>query len=308
MTSRNLLAALAALLLLLAACGDVSSGAPPAGRADPARQPATSSTDGDSEEELVAAATVLEKDGGGAMLCLGGVATSLPPQCGGPVITNWDWTDVADADSRAGTTWGEYVVVGTYDGTTFTLTREPMTREEYDGPPLATDDEQDLTTPCPEPSGGWGPVEPGRATDITLETTVGAAHALPGFADLWLDQSPNDADPQRDGEAAMNDPTRLVLNVRVTEDVAGAERRLRETWGGALCVSRAVRTAAELRSIQSELNEQVQGLLWSSFGRDTVDVSVVHDDGSLQQEVDERYGAGVVRVSSVLRPYRDQRG
>jgi len=304
MTARILLAPLGAILLLTG-CGNVSSGTAPAERPDPSPQQQTPSANGVVEDELVGAATVLEKDDGGAMLCLGGVATSLPPQCGGPVITNWDWATAPDAESRAGTTWGDYVVVGTYDGSTFTLTRPPMTQGEYDGPPF-TDDEHDLATPCPEPPGGWRPVEPARATDATLEATIGVAHGLPGFADLWLDQSPNDADPARDPEA-MNDPTKLVLNVRVTEDPAGAERRLRETWGGAVCVSQAVRAAAELSRIQSELNEQVTGLLWSSSGRDTVDVGVIFDDGSLQQEMDERYGAGVVRVSSALRPYRVQR-
>jgi hypothetical protein len=47
-------------------------------------------------------------------------------------------------------------------------------------------------------------------------------------------------------ELAMNDPTKLILNVRVTEDLAGAEAKLRETWGGMLCVSKAEHTESEL--------------------------------------------------------------
>jgi hypothetical protein len=231
------------------------------------------------------------------------VAESLPPQCGGPPITNWDWAGLAGAESIGGTTWGDYVVVGSFDGTRFTLTRPAVTPEEYDGPPPTGEPDPSLRTPCPEPDGGWQVVDDALATTAALDRTIARARRLPGFAEVWLDQSVNEADPEREPEA-MNDPEKLVLNVRVTGDTADARRTLREVWGGALCVSSARRTAAELRAIQRELSGR-EGLLFSATGWDVVDIGVVHDDGSLQRELDERYGVGVVHVRSALRPYRD---
>jgi hypothetical protein len=38
-------------------------------------------------------ATVLQEGDGPPELCLGGVAESFPPQCGGPEIAGWDWED-----------------------------------------------------------------------------------------------------------------------------------------------------------------------------------------------------------------------
>jgi hypothetical protein len=311
----------AVLLLLLVAtsCGDApgpgvasagadstdpvgaGSAAGAGGAAGPAEAGSASGPGGGSGE-LVAHATVLEAPGTGPELCLGGVAASLPPQCSGPTVIGWDWAAV-DAETAAGTTWGNYVVVGTYDGSAFTLTRPAVAVEEYDGPALAGPEEDPLTSPCPPPDGGWRVLDADTTTQESLDRTVRRAQRLPGYAEVWLDQSINHADPNRDPEA-MNDPTKLVLNVRVTEDLAGAERRLRETWGGALCVSKARRTATELRAIQQELNGR-EGMLFSFTGHDVVELGVVHDDGSLQRELDERYGAGVVRVQSALRPYRD---
>jgi hypothetical protein len=36
---------------------------------------------------------------------------------------------------------------------------------------------------------------------------------------------------------------------------------------------------------------------------DRVNLEVIHDDGTLQRELDATYGAGLVVVASVLRPY-----
>jgi len=53
---------------------------------------------------LVGVGTVLD-DGDGPELRLGGVAESLPPQCGGTKVLGWDWADIEDQESLAGTTW-----------------------------------------------------------------------------------------------------------------------------------------------------------------------------------------------------------
>jgi hypothetical protein len=275
--------------------------------ADPTEAPGARTGGGDQPEELVGVATVLEEADHGPQLCLGGVAASLPPQCGGPEVTNWEWSAVDGADHVGGTRWGDYVVIGTYARGSFTLTRPAVPAEEYDGPlPGPAEDPDPWRTPCPAPEGGWHVLDPASTTDASLERVARTAQRLPGYAELWLDQSINPASRSDfDDEATamlMNDPTKLVVNVRVTGDPAAAEAELRRVWGGALCVTRAAHTAKELRRIQRELQELPE-LLSSGSGRGVVDVTVVHDDGSLQRRLDEEYGAGLVRVSSALLPY-----
>jgi hypothetical protein len=90
--------------------------------------------------------------------------------------------------------------------------------------------------------------------------------------------------------------------VAVTGVTAAAEARLREVWGGALCVSRARHTDAELRRVQEEV-ARTPGVLSVGTTIDRVNLEVIHDDGTLQRELDATYGAGLVVVASVLRPY-----
>ena len=73
--------------------------------------------------------------------------------------------------------------------------------------------------------------------------------------------------------------------------------------GRRLCVTHAKRTQADLSKIQREVND-TPGMLFSDVGRDVVDLHVIHDDGSLQRRMDEKYGAGVVRVDSALASLR----
>ena len=131
-----------------------------------------------------------------------------------------------------------------------------------------------------------------------------AASRLDDYAESWVDQSINPLYDDPDGEdkeLGMNDPELLVINVRVTGDVADAEAVLRETWGGALCVSKARHTDAELARVQKAMND-VPGMLYTDRGQDRVGVGVVHDDGSIQAWADETYGRGMVEVSSALVP------
>jgi hypothetical protein len=74
---------------------------------------------------VTASGLVLE-DADGPRLCAGAIADTLPPQCTGPAIVGWDWSDVEGAATASGTTWGEYRMHGTWDGETFTLGRPPV--------------------------------------------------------------------------------------------------------------------------------------------------------------------------------------
>lgn len=242
---------------------------------------------------------VVGREGEPPGLCLGAVPAVYPPRPGGIPLRGWDWDAVTGWTSDRGIVWGDYVVTGRWDGTELTLTRPPVPMDEYDGPlppPERPDDW--LRTPCPEPEGGWRPLDPERTTEETMSEARRVARAMPDFAGLFVDQSIN---PDLPDERAANDPRRLVLNVRVTGDVDTAERRLREVWGGALCVSHGLRTEGEMLRVQDELPD-VDGFLGSSADFDQVTLDVVHDDGSLQRRFDEQYGAGVVRVHSALVP------
>jgi hypothetical protein len=267
-------------LTLLAACG---SGPTSSGRTGPI--------------EYVTRATVLESPKHDPELCFA-VMTSLPPQCGGPDITNWSWKKVAGEKSARGTTWGDYVVYGTYADGRFTLSRKPVDPRTTSAG-KSDEDGRDFASPCPTPKGGWFPKGRTMMSEDDQQRAMKRAQQDPNFGEIWVDQRP----VGKQSEKNMNDPARLILNVRVTKDVAGMEVQLRAVWGGALCVSMAKHTDAELRRITAQVDKSAGHLLLSSsWGDDGVDLDVfVDEDGRLQKEFDAKYGKGVVRVTSALR-------
>lgn len=297
--ARSWSAALAALFVL-AACG--SETGEPAAEGTPTQVPTEMPTEVPVPRGPVTsvyAATVLD-DGDGAELCLGGVMTSLPPQCGGPKLLGWDWSEhEGDYKDVSGTKWGDFAVTGTFDGRALTTT-DAVPANEFDAPEY--EDSTDLTSRCPEPSGGWEVLDPATTTTTSQDVTMRAATRLDGYAMSWVDQSINPAyhsDDPHELEDKLNDPTLLVINVQVTGDPEVAEEALRETWGGALCVTQARHTERELGRIHEAIRE-LPGVLGSSHGFDHVDAGVIFDDGSLQAWADQEYGDGVVRLSPGL--------
>lgn len=268
----------AAGLLAIALLSACASKPPPSAAPDPTPS---------QQKRYQASATVLEAPGEKPQLCLGVVLTSLPPQCGGPEIVNWMWSAVSDEASANGVTWGEYHVVGTFDGERFTLTEPPGPYRTASAPP-------DLfASPCPEPSGGWTRPDPSRAGGDEQTKAIDHARTQPDFAGVWIDQN-------------GTGPT--ILNVKFTGDLERHEREIRAIWGGALCVSKAERTLHELRSIQNDVQNRMRefGLTMLSAGVNELDnvvaleVVVEHDD--TQQRLDKRYGKGVVRIDARLQP------
>ncbi len=245
-----------------------------------------------AQEYNTASATVLENDLHGPQLCLGAVGMSLPVQCGGPDITNWDWERTSPTTAIGGSKDGLYVVHGVYVDGDFTLTRPPRKWKETDTQP--EEQERDFATPCPEPVGGWFPRGRPRLDEYAVDRAAPFAETISGYSELWLDQQFN--------EGNENDPNRIILNIRVTKDLKGAEAAMRKVWKGALCVSKSTFTSKELQKIQDEAGKMAKGLmLSSSSGDDRVDVSVILDEGGrLQKAYDKKYGVGTVRVSSAL--------
>lgn len=272
--------ALAATALSLAACStegemravDPAGGGEPSTATTPAGEAPAPVPDGEvSTHGLV---TVLDP-GTGPELCLGAVAESYPPQCGGPKIEGFDWGDVG-VEKAAGVTWGSYAVTGTFDGTTFTAT-EAIPAALYDA--LNEDPDDPLAAACDDPE----TTDEGKTSQEDMDATLTAASALPGYASAWLS-----------GE---------TVNVAVTGDAEAAETQLRATWGGPLCVTTVERTEADLNEINQELQAALPTLLTSgSYTPDTLDAEVMYDDGSIQEWVDATYGEGLVRVTSALTP------
>lgn len=152
--------ALAAALLVLAGCGS-DGGAVATDPPDPDRPTSIPAAPGQVRTYTIA--TVM--DTGSPELCLGPVAESYPPQCGGPPIDGWDWADHKGTyDSANGVRWGAYSVGGTWDGTTFGYT-DAVTAALHD--------------PMPQPSPTY-PTPAEDHTDAELAAIAEEVGDLPG--------------------------------------------------------------------------------------------------------------------------------
>lgn len=162
MTRFGLPTLLLALSLSLAACGgdgddDVATDSGGSGPEPPTSVPAAP---GDVRSRNLV--TVMDEDAKDDLveLCLGPIAESYPPQCGGPAITNWDW-DAVDGmfEQQGDVRWGTFAVTGTWDGTAFSV-GESIPGALYD--------------PMPEEP----PVYPEPSKDYTDEQLAGFAEDL----------------------------------------------------------------------------------------------------------------------------------
>ena len=286
---RRLLLAVVPLLLLPACAATDTGGAAPASTAP-------------AEPRYRTTATVLESPKHRPELCLGGVLTSYPPQCGGVPVTNWRWDQVAGEEAAGGTIWGVYDLVGTYDGASFTVIRADHSPPA--SPPSAREQFKDEPRPaCREPAGGWKVPDPARRSERHLEPVGKAARAQPDFAGLWLSY----LEPM--GGNVAEDPGEFVLNVAFTGGLARHEAELRPLWGGRLCVTRQQRSHRELLRIQRELHGATGrdlGLQVLGTGIDESDNAValtaVVLDQRTRDAIDARYGAGAVRMDAALTP------
>ena len=188
-------------VLLLSGCGAVAA---PGGDADGGPLPPAS-------DELIGQGMVISDEDGPAMLCLGGVMESYPPQCSGPEVIGWDWTAAEHSESSGGVTWGTYAVHGTWDGAAFTVTRPPISLALYD--------------------------------------------------------PPANIDPRTDPE------------------------------------NRGAGVDAELEALQQDLHEAASSAALTSWIENGyLFVTVVYDDGTLQDAYDAKYGSNIVAVQSALQP------
>lgn len=268
-TRRSSLLGIAALLALVAGCGDAGDSRP-------------------TTAEYSTSATVLADRTHGPQLCWV-VAESFPPQCGGPDIAGWDWSDVEAEQTHAGTTWGEFTVVGMFDGRTFTVTRPPRRstpaeRQAVGTPPTDFRSRCGLLTARPGP----------RTRAVDLAAARRAAARSPFVGAVWVT-------PQAGPD---------MLNVRFARDAAALERDLRRLYAGPLCVTEGGPARAKLRRVAREVFARRTELFGPNayLGSGALEVdgvveaTVVWDPGGAQRVLDERYGSGLVRVTPLLRP------
>ena len=308
------LSLMAASVILLTACGAGDPGAVGGNTGATDEPPQTTVSMPDADQLYEAEATVLEKSGPprahGPELCLGGIALSLPPQCRGTPIANWDWDAVEGEETLSGTTTGAYHVVGTYADGVFTVTEVGP----YDPDREAFGTNPDFTSPCPEPKGGWVDVDPGRSSERDFERGATLAKGLSDFVALWVEHVGNPIPEEIEQLPAENERyLPKIMNVVVTGDPASAEAAIREVWGGPLCVvQREGHTEKELQAIRHDAERWLEELglqmTWSSegpLGQSAAEIGVVIDPGGAgQAALDERYGPGVVRLFPALRPVR----
>ncbi|HYM64540.1 MAG TPA: hypothetical protein VES61_07660 [Gaiellaceae bacterium] len=283
----------ALLVLVLVACGagepgdpgDSEGGSPPA----PAPVPVY-------EADL----TVLEQRAGsfpkhGPMLCLGAMAMSYPPQCGDVPIANWNWDTVEGEETASGTSWGQYHVVGTYDGETFTVTEVGP----YEDDPSRSGSEVDFSSPCQEPAGGWVVPDPKGATQEDVRGASAYAESQPDIVNSWVTH----LDP------GLAEFSPVIFNAVFTGDTKGHDAEIRKRWLGPLCVVEAEGpTKRELNRIRAQAETYVTGelglqMLGSSSGgvEPVIEIEVVADpDGAGQAALDARW-PGLVRLFPALR-------
>jgi hypothetical protein len=274
--------------LFLAACG---AGDPPSSAPE---EPVPAVSGPDPNQLFEVNTTVLEDRTHGPMLCLGGVLESLPPQCGNVPVANWDWQAVSGEERLSGTTWGNYHVVGSYDGKSLT----PTDVGPYADDPAASPTDPGFSSPCHEPAAGWGALE--QATQEDARPAAAYARSQPNYVTSWVTHL----------EPAQAEYGPVILNAVFTGDRERHEAEMRKVWGGPLCViARDVPTADELARIRKEAEASLDDLglsmLWSAGPsvEPIIEIGVVVDvEGKGQAAFDARYGAGVVRLIPALKP------
>lgn len=297
------------VVFLSAACGSGEPGAigGSTGATDDAPPPTVPAPDPGQLYE--ADGILLEDAGHGPELCLGAVLLSLPPQCGGVPLANWDWNAVDGKQSGSGTTWGEFHVVGTYDDGILTVTE--VGPADPDGLEIGQGTVRSFATSCPEPAGGWPAAEWGVAMEEDFAAGASIARARPDHVALWVDYAGDLTPEEVDQMMVEGEPVAKIMNVVVTGDVAETEAAIRKVWRGPLCVvQHEGRTQKELAAIRAEAERFIQEELglettWSSEGDVglAAEVGVVIDvDGAGQAALDERYGPGLVKLFPGLRP------
>lgn len=284
--------------LIALVLGSVSCGEEPLGTGTQ-RGEGASLAEEPPEDQIYEATGLVLDDGEELVLCVGSVADSLPPQCGGPELRGWSW-DGLEFDEAGGTRWGRFTVRGTYVDGVFTLKGQPVEPEPFEG------DGDPIDAPCPEPDGGWAIPDPDRTEERHRLAATRQAEDQSDFAGAWIDYIVEPTDEEEMQPWGEN----IVLVLAFTGDPERHETEAREHWGGALCVWVKDRTEEELETIQDELSD---GWPEEEFGIETtfssiditagtVELGVVVSTPAFEAELEDRYGSLAVVLRPALHP------
>jgi hypothetical protein len=252
----------------------------------------------------------VQAPGTGAVLCFGPMELSRPPACSGVVVVGLDWDEVDWADSWSGTTWARVRLVGTFDGTAFTVVRIPQPGEFPEAESVV------LEISCPTPPGGWVVTDSATATDERKWDVKNYAEVQRDFAGTWLAYlTPLD-------ESGLQEftPADYVIVVGFTGRVEEHRQHLQALYGGPLCVAKRDRTVAELDRLQDQLRALLDGPeardhgIWLPPGghadvTKNIDASPPLDalvfaitSPDAYAWVDKQFGNATVRLRSALTP------
>jgi len=248
--------------------------------------------------EVEADNTVLQDATHGPELCFL-VLTSLPPKCGDVPIANWDWAQVDGEQTVGGTTWGDYHVVGHYDGRNLTLTQRPGPARPHLGTvdptsPFSLD--RLATPPCPTPPGGWQVVDPSKVGLDAYQAFADGVKAQPDFAGMWQNRG--------------GPPLAGLYTVAFSGDLARHEAEIRRVWGGPVCITHHDHSVADLSAVLDRIERDARaGTLGLSLSSSTVDevgdgLLLVFDWAPVPETtamIEDRYGVPA-KVYSQLQP------
>jgi hypothetical protein len=232
--------------------------------------------------------------GSGTHLCIlpvAGVGGDPPSAaCGGPSVAGLDW-ETTDHEESDGARTGTYHLVGTWDGTTLTLTEPPSAPV----PAMGDDDSRTINfdPPCPEPPGGW------PSGEVTLEEWMDFRARIQEPADYagsWVKQQSDVADPTKD-----------IMTIAYTGDPDAHRAEIEAYWPNPICVIQHRTTLTELQRIAEEvMRSDGPALSFLGGGVDqfggVVRISVIAATPEDQAMLDERYGPGVVELQGMMKP------
>jgi hypothetical protein len=224
-------------------------------------------------------------------------APPSPPLCDGPAVAGWDWSKIVDKLVSGNATWGDYHVVGTYRGSTLTITRRPRPASAVAvRPPEPT---LPGPAPCPAPAGGWVVRDRSR---VDLSDFLALQSVVQGEADystMWWDHTT----PVDGAVHGSGDFPHEVATIAYTGDLAAHRAQIEAVWGGPICLIRHRHTESALRAVVSAL----QGAEATRLGvpvldvepndvADRVDATTVIATPAMQAAVDRAFGAGTVHL------------
>lgn len=150
-----------------------------------------------------------------------------------------------------------------------------------------------------------GDPRPGENEGRDRLAATQAAEAEPDFAGAWIDyivEPTTEEEVQPYGE-------NIVVVLAFTGDAKRHEAEAREHWGGALCIWTNGRTAAELSSIQRDLDDPwvAEMGIERTFSDQDITLGrviwgVLVTTPEFEAELARRYGEGVVDVVPALHP------